>query len=140
MVTTEDGASMTARTAADARNLTGVWHGIYSYPRGNPPVSFVATLIETASMVSGTTHEGEASGTLFAMVTGRRQGSAVSFVKTYDGTNPDYRTVDYEGRLSGDATEIDGRWTIPGVWSGKFLMIRARGVAETIVRRARVRA
>jgi hypothetical protein len=131
---------MTTRSPADARNLTGVWHGIYSYPNSNPPVSFVATLIETATMLSGTTHEGEAGGTLFATLVGRRHGSTVSFVKTYDGTNPDYRTVDYQGRLSGDATEIDGRWTILGVWSGKFLMIRARGVAETIARQERLRA
>jgi hypothetical protein len=131
---------MTTQRPADARNLTGVWQGIYSYPNSNPPVSFVATLIETASMLSGTTHEGEGGGTLFATLVGGRHGSVVSFVKTYDGTNPDYRRVDYEGRLSGDATEIDGRWTIPGVWSGKFLMIRARGVAETTVHHERVRA
>src|SRR5260370_15074593 len=40
-----------------AASLTGIWHGAYSYPIPRAPVSFVATLIETASAVSGTPHE-----------------------------------------------------------------------------------
>ena len=48
---------MTEHAGAGAQNLTGVWDGIYSYPIARAPVSFVATLIETASAVSGTTHE-----------------------------------------------------------------------------------
>ena len=31
------------------QNLTGVWHGLYSYPYNRAPVSFVATLIEAGS-------------------------------------------------------------------------------------------
>jgi hypothetical protein len=31
---------------ADARNLTGVWQGLYTYPNGES-VSFVATLIDS---------------------------------------------------------------------------------------------
>jgi len=125
--------------------LTGVWHGIYSYPRGHGSVSFVATLIETASSVSGTTHESGALGgrpgrTLFATLFGSRQASRVHFTKTYDGADPSYGTVAYEGRLSGDCTEIEGRWTIPGVWSGKFLMIRSAGKEATVARKAFLRA
>ena len=52
-------------------------------------------------------------------------GSAVRFVKTYDGSKPNYTTVVYEGTVSADATEIEGRWRIPRSWSGKFLMIRS---------------
>jgi len=33
---------------SSAQNLTGVWHGIYSYPIARAPVSFVATLISRA--------------------------------------------------------------------------------------------
>src|SRR5712671_5791044 len=103
------------------QSLTGVWHGIYSYPVAGAPVSFVATLIETASAVSGTTHEpcgigGSPAEILYATLSGRRQDSAVAFVKTYDGANPRYGPVAYEGTLSRDGTEIEGRWIVPGNW------------------------
>ncbi len=132
---------MIDRTAAATPNLTGIWHGIYSYPVARAPVSFVATLIETASAISGTTHEPRAVGgspdeTLYATLLGRRRNSAVAFVKTYEGANPHYATVLYEGTLSSDGTEIEGRWTVPGNWSGKFLMIRSAGKTETIARKA----
>jgi hypothetical protein len=120
-------------------SLTGIWHGLYSYPVPRAAVSFVATLIETASAVSGTTHERCAIGAspdeiLYANLLGRRQDSAVAFVKTYEGGNPHYGTVAYEGTLSVDGTEIEGRWTVPGSWSGKFLMIRSAGKAEAVAR------
>jgi hypothetical protein len=113
---------------AQAQNLTGVWNGLYSYADGRS-VTFVATLIDSGSTISGSTHEPCVGGdcptaTLFATLMGSRSGSAVTFRKTYDATDPRWGTVNYEGRLNADATEIEGRWTIPGVWSGKFLMIR----------------
>jgi len=122
-----------------ATSLTGIWHGIYSYPNPRAPVSFVATLIETASTVSGTTHEQSSMGgspneTLYATLLGSRQDSAVAFVKNYDGTNPHYGTVAYEGTLSPDGTEIEGRWIVAGNWSGKFLMIRPAGKTEALAR------
>ena len=122
-----------------AASLTGIWHGLYSYPIPRAPVSFVATLIETAGAVSGTTHEQCTIGAspneiLYATLLGRRQDGAVAFVKTYDGANPHYGTVTYEGVLSADGTEIEGRWTVPGNWSGKFLMIRSAGKAEAVAR------
>src|ERR1700682_6197562 len=121
---------MSEPAPANAQNLTGVWHGLYTYPRQIGSVSFVATLIETGSSISGTTHEpcvfGNCAGnTLYASLLGSRQESVVSFVKTYDVTGPDYQNpVAYEGTLSEDGTEIEGRWSIPNAWSGKFLMIR----------------
>jgi hypothetical protein len=127
------------------QNLTGIWHGLYSYPVGRAPVSFVATLIEAGHTVSGTTHEpcgmgGGPNETLFATLLGRRDGSAVSFVKTYDGSNPHYKNVAYEGTLSADGTEIEGRWIVPGSWSGKFLMVRPAGKQEAVTRKAFERA
>ena len=126
------------------QNLTGIWHGLYSYPHGRAPVSFVATLIEAGSTVSGTTHEpcdtgGRPNETLYATLLGRRQDSAVIFMKTYDGSNPNYGRVAYEGTLSADGTEIEGRWTVPGN-AGKFLMIRSAGKAEAVTRKAFERA
>jgi hypothetical protein len=115
---------------SDGQDLTGVWNGLYGYPDG-VSVTFAATLIESGGALSGSTHEpcvgGSAPGaTLYATLAGSRQARAVSFRKTYDGTVPGYRVVDYIGALNDEATEIEGRWTIPGVWSGKFMMIRPR--------------
>jgi len=42
--------------------------------------------------------------------------------------------VGYAGALNEDATEIQGRWSIPGVWSGKFLMIRPEGARAALLR------
>lgn len=113
---------------AQTQDLTGVWNGLYSYPDGRS-VTFVATLIESGTTLTGSTHEpcvggGCPAGTLFASLMGSRDGSAVSFRKTYEAAGPHFRTVNYEGRLNAEATEIEGRWSIPGVWSGKFMMIR----------------
>jgi hypothetical protein len=130
---------MTEHTGASAPSLTGVWQGTYSYPLGLGSVSFVATLIEAGNLLMGTTHEpghwalgGGSNVTLYASLSGSRHGGAVAFVKTYDGNNPNYRTVEYEGTLSGDGTEIEGRWIISRMWSGKFLMIRPAGKAESV--------
>ena len=40
-------------------NLTGVWHGLYTYPGQHQPVYFVATLIDSGGQLSGMTHESE---------------------------------------------------------------------------------
>jgi hypothetical protein len=124
-----------------SRSLTGVWQGIYSYPVGGlPTVAFTATLIEAGSSLSGSVHEpcmagGSPSETLFFSLNGSRHGTAVDFVKTYHGTNPYYGTILYEGTVNDDAIEIEGRWTIPGDWSGRFLMTRSgdppRAAAES---------
>jgi hypothetical protein len=111
-----------------SRSLTGIWQGIYSYPMsGLPTVPFTATLIEAGSSLSGSVHEqctinGE---TLLFSVTGARHGTAVNFVKTYIGKSRYYGTILYDGAVNGDATEIEGRWTIPGDWSGRYLMTRS---------------
>jgi hypothetical protein len=108
--------------------LTGLWKGLFSYPQLLDPTSFVAILIEQGARFSGTTHEpctrgSNLGGLLYATIEGRREGSAVSFIKTYDGTGGWTHSVAYEGLLNGDGTEIEGRWKTSG-WSGKFLMLR----------------
>ncbi|MGV4858653.1 hypothetical protein ACSW3B_19050, partial [Acetobacter senegalensis] len=55
-------------------------------------------------------------------------GSLVMFVKLYEGGNRQH-SVQYEGTVNEDGTEISGTWSIPGNWSGQFLMIR-EGQAE----------
>ena len=132
---------MTSETLAmsehvSAENLTGVWQGLYSYPYGQS-VSFVATLIDSGASFSGMIHEPSIFGgdAIYATLAGTRQDSAVSFVKTYEkSAGPEYAaSVQYEGALNGDATEIEGRWTIRSVGlSGKFLMIRSAGKAVEV--------
>ena len=127
---------MSESRGVDRRNLTGVWHGLYTYPGDLGSVSFVATVIDSGSFFSGSTHEpcaGGPGGTLFATLSGSRHAGVVTFVKTYDRAGRRYRhPVAYEGALNEDATEIEGRWTIDRNWSGKFLMIRSVGRAEEV--------
>jgi hypothetical protein len=120
-------------------SLTGVWHGLYSYRAFREPVYFVATVIHSGSFLCGTTHESEvgetgAPLTLFAEIEGSLEGWSVAFRKTYDGSEGWTHAVNYEGTLSDDGLEIDGRWTIPGKDHGRFLMIRRRGTTEAVVR------
>jgi len=110
------------------KDLTGIWNGLYTYPDGKS-VAFVATLIESGSSLSGTTHErGLLGNTAYATVAGSRQDSAVSFIKKYKKHRFLYKNpVVYEGTLSSDGTEIEGRWAIGKILLGKFLMIRSPG-------------
>ena len=122
-------------------NLTGVWHGLYSYFLYEQPVYFVATLIDGGSFFSGTTHESETAETgspltLFATVEGTCADDDVIFTKTYDGSNGWTHSVAYVGRLSPDGCEIEGRWTIGRKSEGRFLMIRNSGVTESVMREA----
>jgi hypothetical protein len=124
--------------------LTGVWDGLFSYPRNLPAVPFTAVILEIGSAISGSIHEqpthGRSAGqTLTAAIEGEHIGSMVRFLKTYD---PAHKThglpIRYEGVLTPDGDEIEGRWTIPGNWSGKFLMMRSgrrQAVARTRRRR-----
>jgi hypothetical protein len=127
-----------------SRSLTGVWNGLYTYSSGLS-VSFVATLIDGGSVLSGTTHEPDLLGsppgkTLYALLSGGRRGGAISFVKTYDEAGPKfYYPVHYEGALNGDATEIEGRWRIGDGTTGKFLMVRSNGKAVAIERKKRAK-
>ena len=123
---------MNIGSAGSGKSLTGVWQGLYSYPGQGEPVSFVATLIEAGSFVSGATHEtcaietGGAS-TLYAMLSGVRRDGSLTFTKSYDGSSGWKHKVEYDGRLNGDATEVEGRWHIGGALAGRFMMIRSPG-------------
>jgi hypothetical protein len=125
------------------QDLTGVWDGMFSYPRVHPPTLFTAVMMELGVSISGSTHEvssiGELSGqTLEAAIDGARSGDAIRFTKTYDASTPGHTSpVSYEGVLSPDGTEIEGEWSIPGTWSGKFIMVRSGGAAEAAEERQR---
>ncbi len=122
---------------SEALDLSGVWHGLFNYPTAQPPVAFTATLTETGGLLGGATEEigqvGEAAGvTISATLQGRRSGFAVVWLKIYDGAFRHYDTVRYQGDVSEDGLEIEGRWTVPGHWSGTFLMIRAGSLAKDL--------
>lgn len=109
-----------------ARDLSGVWHGIFNYPRDLPPTTFVATLVEHGGALAGETEEVDSQGRpLTALIDGHRAGSSVSFVKSYDDRHA--HAVHYAGALDPEGTEIAGTWRIPGDWSGTFVMVRPAG-------------
>ena len=120
--------------------LTGVWQGLYSYPNMGDMTPFTATLIESGSRFSGSTHETcliarRNRATLCAFVEGARAGQTVDFIKTYDGASGWSHSVHYEGVMNADGTEIEGRWRVPGGISGRFLMTRPAGKALAVERR-----
>lgn len=134
---------MTEPGRVKKRNLTGVWNGLYTYRDGRS-TSFVATLIESGGLLSGTTHEpgtaGAAGPMLFASLAGTRSDSAVTFTKTYERPDAFHTSpIRYEGALNGEGTEIEGRWTIMRFWSGKFLMVRSPGQEVKVQRKAHAR-
>ena len=125
----------------DPQNLTGVWQGLFSYPRMYRAASFTATLIEAGRTVTGSTAEIAVGGprdgmAVAAFLSGRRTGSRVVFTKQYEGPEPPNHAVEYEGVLAEEGMEIDGRWFIPGSWAGRFLMIRSGGRSVEQARQA----
>ncbi|WP_143755063.1 hypothetical protein [Caulobacter sp. B11] len=122
-------------------NLTGIWQGLYSYPEAFEPVGFTATLLESGKWLTGSIHEiavdeSEVFVEVYATLQGGRNDRQVHFTKTYDGSSNWSHAVHYEGALNDDFTELEGRWSIPGVWSGKFLMIRPEGRRASVLREA----
>jgi hypothetical protein len=130
---------MTDAAGRKKTNLSGLWHGLYTYQVASPPTHFTATIRMAGPSLSGSikeaaVNEAGAPLDLSASLSGSLAGHAVSFAKTYDGMHGWMHTVHYDGDLNDDASEIEGVWTIPGEWSGRFLMIRAPGMTETIAR------
>jgi hypothetical protein len=122
-------------------DLSGVWHGSFSYPRERPPTNFTAVLQDADGWLTGATEEvgevGDARGrTLKATPQGKRSGREVLFLKTYDGAFKRYDSVRYAGELSAESDEISGVWTVPGSWSGNFVMIRSGHPYVAVERKA----
>ncbi len=113
-----------------ADDLSGDWRGIFNYPAAQPPTEFTATLHDAGGTLSGHTAEPSLRGaTITARLDGRRSGAAVTFMKLYDDERDgDYDSVAYQGVVDAEGMEITGRWTIPGGWSGSFIMVREKGV------------
>jgi hypothetical protein len=116
-------------------NLTGVWDGTFVQPQVGI-VTFLATLIESGGALGGNVTEPCMTPSCplsihKASIAGHRSGNSVSFVKRYEPPGYGYDKVTYEGLVNADATEIDGRWRLPGL-SGTFLMVRSTKPAEAV--------
>lgn len=137
-------ANPTTDWTAMADNLTGVWDGTYVQPQVGM-VTFLATLIESGGALGGNVTEpcimpGCPLSTHNASIAGHRSGNAVLFVKRYEPPGYGYSTVSYEGVVNAEATEIDGRWRLPGTaLSGTFLMVRSTKSAQSIATEQRTR-
>jgi hypothetical protein len=132
----DEGGSGRGSGELEPLNLSGQWQGRFSYATDNrEPVSFAATLSEHDSRLNGEIEEtgavADAAGrALHATLQGRRLGRAIKFLKVYAGSFHRYGSVQYEGEINDDATEIAGWWTVPGSWSGRFVMTRSKSPAK----------
>ena len=123
---------------AAEHDLSGQWSGIYSYPSLYPPNMFEATIRDTGGLITGLiTQPREVfdppGPSRQAVIEGRREGSSLSFVKFYDDL--ERPTPHYRGTILPGGDEVQGEWTIPGDWSGTFLMIRGAKADAAIARR-----
>ncbi|HEY0114193.1 MAG TPA: hypothetical protein VGB54_00590 [Allosphingosinicella sp.] len=121
-------------------DLSGHWTGFFSFPSLLPPGQFEAEIRDMAGAISGVTteagHRYDPPGTVLdAVIEGRRSGASLNFSKTY-ANEPRPDRVYYRGTIEPDGDEVRGEWTIPGEWSGSFLMIRARKEEVAIRREA----
>jgi hypothetical protein len=122
-------------------DLSGAWDGIYNYPRGYRPNAFSATVRDSRGQLAGEISEPsqerrDRGAILHAFLEGSREGNAVSFVKTYDVPSRAHYAIFYTGTVNGEGSEISGRWDIPGMWSGTFIMMRRigkEGSVETVI-------
>lgn len=119
-------------------DLSGQWSGVFNYPSLYPPNTFEATIRDAGGLVTGLIiqprefFEG-AGPPQQAVIEGSRTGSTLSFIKIYDDLSR--ATPHYRGTIQPGGDEIEGEWTIPGDWSGTFLMIRGSRAGEAIERR-----
>lgn len=125
-------------------DLTGVWDGTYIQPSIGM-VTFLTTLIDSGGALGGSVTEpcmtpGCPVSTHNASIAGQRSGSAVSFVERYEPPGYGYDKVFYEGTVNAEATEISGRWRLPGATlSGTFLMVRSIKTARSIATEERTK-
>jgi hypothetical protein len=130
---------------AEPLNLTGQWQGQYSYSdRTKSPVPFSATLNDNGAWLDGLVEEtgtaGDAKGLVIgATIQGRRSGHSVTWIKLYHRTFRLYDSVQYNGEVSQDGQEIEGRWQIGTRAFGRFMMVRQAGKAAAHIKKVAVK-
>jgi hypothetical protein len=94
-------------------DLSGRWCGIFDYPSELPATAFTADLRDAAGVLTGMVEEPDIlrSGhiAIRALISGRRDGAPVRFVKYYEVSDSGYDSVDYAGTVAADGDEISGR-------------------------------
>jgi len=129
--------------SGDPLDMTGLWHGTYSYvgySQGTMP--FAANIFDGGGHLSGSIIE-PASGEeslyveeIEAMVAGARGGRSVDFTKTYAGQVWTH-SVDYVGQLSPDGQTVIGMWSVDSL-DGTFEMHRDLKLEELTDQEAEV--
>ena len=124
-------------TEAD-HDLSGHWTGLFSYPSLYPSNTFEAVIRDSGGLITGViTQPREVMEPVGppqqAVIDGSRTGSTLRFIKIYDDLTR--ATPHYHGTIQPGGDEIEGEWTIPGNWSGTFLMIRGSKAGAAIERR-----
>ena len=123
-------------SGAASHDLSGDWFGMYNYPHGGPPTRFEATVRDHGGAITGETAEPdlqrEPSPTLHPDNEGTHDGERLRFTKFYDDLEFSPEPILYDGRIDRSGDEIEGGWTIPGVWSGTFLMVRGARREEAV--------
>ena len=111
---------------ADAESIAPDWQGNYYYTAGNrhAHVPFTMHLQIDGQTISGRTTEpatfGDGSSAeLYADISGRISGTALTFTKTYDGTGGVNHSVQYLGTISANGARMSGSWNI-GDFGGSF--------------------
>ena len=124
-------------------SLSGTWSGSYRYPgEAFPETVFSAVIEERDALFTGTTQEPNISrpwigdAVITADIDGTREGCDVRFSKFMNGSGGMRHVVLYEGVANEKLSRIEGRWTIPGEWSGSFFMERDDDGASEAVRRS----
>ncbi|MEM7542612.1 MAG: hypothetical protein AAF384_13670 [Pseudomonadota bacterium] len=115
-----------------AESIGGTWDGHYYYSDPREPVPFTLEINVHEAAFAGKTSEPNTTENpttphLYAAVKGTVSGQAVSFEKTYDGTDGQTHTVYYEGRIVAP-DKIEGIWDF-GRLEGTFELSR-REIAE----------
>lgn len=101
---------------------------------------FNAQIEERDGAFTGTTQEPNFLGytpdtVVTADIDGVRSGLDVRFSKFANGSGGLHHVILYEGQANAALTRIDGRWRIPGDWSGTFFMTRDDAGAEEAAER-----
>ena len=123
-------------------NLTGRWSGVYFYPVDPvfnpddtmPATPFVAELTDHGGQVTGTVAEpdnlyGDGACTIPSVIDGSHDESHLRFTKFSEAAEGYEEPIQYEGAIAPDGLSIQGRWSIPGDWSGNFRMERLPDVS-----------
>lgn len=120
-----------ADSAAQAQAMAGLWQGQYHYPKDErPPVRFKLKLTAGGTtyfsglMYEPNTFGDHSNNELAADIIGYAdEKGVVTFLKKYDGTAGADHVVIYRGQLVG-RDRLEGTWTVPDAWSGRFEMWR----------------